>query len=79
MNKPFWAINLKKARKQLKLTQQEVADRIFKSQQAYDKYERGESEPDIETWKLLWDLFKVVDPMKFWNEDYFNEQDLKVA
>jgi transcriptional regulator with XRE-family HTH domain len=72
-DKPIWAINLRKARKQLGLTQQEVASKIFKSRQAYDKYESGESEPDIDTWKIIWDLFRVIDPLKFWNEDYFQQ------
>jgi transcriptional regulator with XRE-family HTH domain len=71
MKIPFWAVNLRKARKLSKLTQKEVADRIYKSQQAYDKYEKGETEPDVETWKLLWDMFRIEDPLKFWTEDYY--------
>lgn len=72
--RPIWAVNLKSARKQFKLTQQEVADKIFKSQETYGFYERGKTEPSIETWKILWDLFKITDPIRFWNEDYFSQK-----
>jgi DNA-binding XRE family transcriptional regulator len=73
MNKPFWAINLKKARIQMGMTQKDVADKIFKSQWTYGVYESGRCEPSIETWKLIWDLFKVTDPLKFWNGDYYEK------
>jgi transcriptional regulator with XRE-family HTH domain len=73
-DKPIWAVNLRKARKQLGLTQQEVADKIFKSQQAYDKYEKGETEPDLATWILLCDIFDVTDLIRFINRDYYTKE-----
>lgn len=70
---PAWATNLKKARKRFGWTQKEVAEMLFKSQWTYGVYEKGLCEPSIDTWKLIWDLFKIEDPLKFWNEDYFEK------
>lgn len=72
--KPIWATNLKKARKAFKLTQKEVADRIFKSQQAYNDYESGISEPSIDTWHLICDLYRIVDLLKFISDETYFEK-----
>jgi DNA-binding XRE family transcriptional regulator len=77
--KPVWAINLRTARKNAGLTQQQVACKIFKSRETYGTYERGDNEPDVETWKLLWDLFRVTDPLKFWDQEYFDGTSLQIA
>lgn len=74
MNKPTWAVNLKKARKAFKLTQKEVADRIYRSQQAYAGYESGEAQPDIDTWHKLCDLYRIVDLLRFLSDDNYFEK-----
>lgn len=59
MNKPTWAVNLKKARKRAGLTQEEMSKRIFKSQQTYCRYEKGEIEPDLATWYIICDILNI--------------------
>lgn len=49
--------NLTKARKRLKKTQQEVADYLGISRQAYSNYEAGKREPDYETLLKLGEYF----------------------
>lgn len=49
----MFAENLKKARARSGLSQEQVAKQIFKSQQAYAKYESGKSSPDPDTIILL--------------------------
>ena len=51
---------LKRLRKQKKLTQREVADALHISQTSVSKYERGESEPDLEMVIKMADYFKVT-------------------
>ncbi len=51
---------LKKLRKEKKLTQREVADALHISQTSVSKYERGESEPDIEMLIRMSDYFGVT-------------------
>jgi transcriptional regulator with XRE-family HTH domain len=72
MSKPIWALNLKAARKLKNLTQEELAEKIFKTQEAYSKYESGKRMPDMATWILICELLEVYDLIKFINKDYFN-------
>ena len=51
---------LKRLRKQSKLTQKELADALHISQTSVSKYERGESEPDIEMLIKMSDFFDVT-------------------
>ncbi len=51
---------LKNLRKQNNLTQREVADALHISQTSVSKYERGESEPDIEMLIKMSDFFNVT-------------------
>ena len=46
-------------RKEKKLTQQEIADKINVSQRTYAHYEKGDREPNIETMIRLADYYKV--------------------
>jgi DNA-binding XRE family transcriptional regulator len=49
---------LKKRRKELRLTQQEVAQRVGLKRQTYQNYENGKREPGIDVMKRLSDLFE---------------------
>ncbi len=51
---------LKRLRKQKKLTQRALADALHISQTSVSKYERGESEPDIEMLIKMSDFFGVT-------------------
>ena len=51
---------LKKLRKQRKLTQHDIAEALHISQTSVSKYERGESEPDIEMLIKMSDFFDVT-------------------
>lgn len=51
---------LKKLRKQRRLTQRDIADALHISQTSVSKYERGESEPDIEMLIKMSDFFGVT-------------------
>ncbi len=51
--------NLLILRKNIGLTQKEIADRLGISRQAYANYETGNREPDIEVLKALSDLYDV--------------------
>lgn len=51
---------LKNERKSHKLTQQFVADKIGVSVRAYQQYEQGLYEPNIEKLIILTDLFEVT-------------------
>ena len=51
---------LKKLRKQNKLTQRSVAEALHISQTSVSKYERGESEPDLEMVLKMADFFGVT-------------------
>lgn len=50
-------LNLMNARKSMKKTQQEVADYLGISRQAYSNYESGKREPDFETLLKLGEYF----------------------
>lgn len=51
---------LKTLRKQKRLTQRELADALHISQTSVSKYEKGESEPDLEMVVLMADFFGVT-------------------
>ena len=51
--------NLKVLRESNGYTQQQVADKIGVTQQAIQKYETQKNEPDINTLKMLADVFEV--------------------
>ena len=51
---------LKKLRKQNKLTQRALAEALHISQTSVSKYERGESEPDLEMVIKMSDYFGVT-------------------
>lgn len=50
---------LKERRKELQMTQQEVAAKINKTRETYTRYENGKVMPDIETLALLADIYKT--------------------
>lgn len=52
-------LQLKKLREEAELSQKEIAKRINKSPQAYNYYELGSREPDLETLVKLADIFMV--------------------
>lgn len=58
MNKDFPS-NLKVLRKKMSLTQTELAEKLNMSQKAISHYERGDSEPDIDTLIKLSDILLV--------------------
>lgn len=59
MFKENFTKNIKKARKNAKMTQQEVADTINTSRTNITKYEIGALEPNIETIGMLAELYNV--------------------
>lgn len=50
---------LKKLRKQNRITQRNLAEALHISQTSVSKYERGESEPDLEMVIKMADFFEV--------------------
>jgi len=52
-------MKLKELRKEKGLTQGEVANKIFMTQNGYSNYENGKTEPTIETLCKLADLYNV--------------------
>lgn len=56
---PF-AERLKKARKQKKLTQKEVAEYLGIATHSYQNYEGGQRQPDFETLVVIADYFEVT-------------------
>lgn len=56
---PMNTSNLKKLRKNVKLTQEDVAERLNVSRQSVAKWESGESLPDIDNCILLAKLYNV--------------------
>ena len=59
MFKENFIINLKRARKCSKMTQQQVADTLNTSRKNITKYETGALEPNIETIGQLAELYNV--------------------
>ena len=73
---------LKSVRAQSGLSQKEVAERLFISQQAYAKYEIGTSSPNPETLSNIAKLFGVSVDYLLGNEpieQVITERDLQVA
>lgn len=78
-------LNLMNARKAMKKTQQEVADYLGISRQAYSNYESGKREPDFETLLKLGEYFDCSldyllgtknDPVQ---KDGVTDEDIKFA
>ncbi len=59
MFKENFTNNLKRARTNSKMTQQEVADKLNTSRSNITKYELGTLEPNLETIGLLAELYNV--------------------
>ena len=57
--KVIFAQNLIALRKQMKLTQIELAEKINYSDKAVSKWERGESIPDVSVLMVIANLFNV--------------------
>ena len=51
--------NIAILRKQCKMSQSDLANILFMTPQAISRWERGETEPDVETIKKLAEVFKV--------------------
>lgn len=51
--------NIAILRKQCKMSQSDLANILFVTPQAISRWERGETEPDVETIKKLAEVFKV--------------------
>lgn len=66
--------NITYLRKKNKLTQSELADKLFYSNKAISKWERGDSLPDAEMLKKIADLFNV--PVSYLFEEHENDDDL---
>ena len=56
----FFNEKLKKLRKEIKLTQEELAEKLNVSRQAITKWESGEGRPDIENLKQISLLFNIT-------------------
>ncbi len=52
-------MRLLELRKELKLTQTDIANKLFITQNGYASYENGRTEPNIETLIKLADIFNV--------------------
>lgn len=75
--KEIIAKNITYLRKKNKLTQSELADKLFYSNKAISKWERGDSLPDAEMLKKIADYFEVSISYLF--EDHnFKDEDEKV-
>ena len=59
MFKENFTINVKRARKSAKMTQEEVAEKLNTSRSNITKYELGTLEPNIETIGMLAELYNV--------------------
>lgn len=71
--KEIIAKNIIKYRKELKLTQLELAEKLNYSDKTLSKWERAESMPDITTLKQLADLFNVSVDVLISDEDSYVE------
>ena len=65
--------NITCLRKKNKMTQGELADKLFYSNKAVSKWERGESLPDAEMLQKIADLFNVPIEYLFQDHDYTKE------
>lgn len=59
MFKENFTANIKRARKEAKLTQEEVAEKIQTSRTNITKYEKGTLEPNLETIGQLAEIYNV--------------------
>lgn len=58
------ATNFKKARKNLKLTQKQVAEKIGITENSYARIERGDAKPSYDTLKAICRVLKLELPFK---------------
>ena len=63
-----------KARKDINMSQSQLADRLFISPQAVGKWERGESMPDIVTFNRLAEIFGV--DLNYFSENFQSADDI---
>jgi transcriptional regulator with XRE-family HTH domain len=80
MNRSTFSKNLKQARKLKGLSQEEAAAKIYRSQQAWAKYETGEAEPCHATLLMICDALDILDLLRFLSmPDYFAGLQQKVV
>jgi transcriptional regulator with XRE-family HTH domain len=78
MSKSIFSENLIKARKLKGWSQEETAAKLFRSREAYAKWENGRNEPSQETLILICIELEIDDLMQFLNNpEYLQEK--KVA
>jgi transcriptional regulator with XRE-family HTH domain len=58
------ATNFKKARKNLRLTQKQVAEKIGITENSYARIERGDAKPSYDTLKAICRVLKLELPFK---------------
>ena len=67
-----FAVNLKKFRKSLSLSQKDFADKIFYSEKAVSKWEKGGVIPPVETLYKIASFFGVsIDSLFFCDEERY--------
>ena len=66
--------NIKKIRTQKKMTQDELAEKLFVSRQTVSNYENNKSNPDIETLKKIADVLGVDANTLIYGEKSFSEK-----
>lgn len=74
----MFEFNLKKCRLDFSLSQKEVAQRVYVSQQAYAKWETGKATPNLETIVLLANLFNVTTDYLLGNNQETKQKGVKV-
>lgn len=72
-NKPGVRLGLVAARKQLGLTQQELADMVYMSRSQYAAIELGIRGASTKTWKLLKEALKVRNVEELWERYTYND------
>ncbi len=73
------AQNISELRKQNKLTQSELAEKLNYTDKAVSKWERGESVPDVAVLKNIADLFGVTVDYLITTEHNISDSDLQVV
>jgi transcriptional regulator with XRE-family HTH domain len=69
--------NLTTARKLKGWTQEQAAEKLFKSRGAYAQYETGKYQPSHETLYFICEVFNIADLKLFLNdESYFKDKEL---
>jgi transcriptional regulator with XRE-family HTH domain len=72
--------NLKTARILKELTQEELADKINISREAYSGYEQGRRRPCYETLILICEVLEVLDLQRFLTKpNYFESKMVRIA